>query len=66
MNSVPELKVQEMQGSNFVLGAGTSLTTTMQAFNQIATENSQFAYLKQLANHIDLVANVPVRNVSFN
>ncbi|EFA13013.1 xanthine dehydrogenase/oxidase [Tribolium castaneum] len=63
VNSVPELKVQEVKDTTFVLGAGTSLTTAMELFNQVGDKNSQFSYLKQLANHIDLVANVPVRNV---
>lgn len=41
-----------------------SLTQTMHIMNKIATENPEkFNYLKQLTNHIDLIANVPVRNV---
>lgn len=52
-------------GGTVVLGANNSLTDTMEFFYKKATqEPQQFGYLKSLADHIDLIANVPVRNVS--
>ncbi|KAJ3639857.1 hypothetical protein Zmor_003191 [Zophobas morio] len=60
--SVPELKVHEFVDTTYVLGANTSLAIAMELFTEVGKEKPQFAYLTQLANHIDLVANVPVRN----
>ena len=62
--SVPELKVHEFVDTTYVLGANTSLAIAMELFTEVGKEKPQFAYLTQLDNHIDLVANVPVRNVS--
>ena len=41
-----------------------SLTEAMDIFNRISKENVRYKYTKALADHIDLIANVPVRNVS--
>jgi CO/xanthine dehydrogenase FAD-binding subunit len=49
---------------NLVLGANMSLTEAMDTFNSISKENARYKYIKALADHIDLIANVPVRNVS--
>jgi hypothetical protein len=49
---------------NLVLGANMSLTEAMDTFNRISKENVRYKYTKALADHIDLIANVPVRNVS--
>ncbi|KAJ3639859.1 hypothetical protein Zmor_003192 [Zophobas morio] len=62
VTSVPELKVSEFVGETYVLGANTTLTTAMDVFNEVGAENPQFSYFIELANHIDLIANVPVRN----
>lgn len=45
-----------------MIGASTTLTNAMALFEKIGDTNPGFSYLKQLAKHIDLVANVPVRN----
>ncbi|KAF4522205.1 hypothetical protein B566_EDAN007356 [Ephemera danica] len=44
------------------LGGNVTLTEAMRIFNESAS-SSDYAYLRQLAQHIDMVANVPVRNV---
>ncbi|KAF4522206.1 hypothetical protein B566_EDAN007357 [Ephemera danica] len=44
------------------LGGNVTLTEAMRIFNESATL-SGYAYLSQLAQHIDKIANVPVRNV---
>ncbi len=67
INSVAALQGYRIDSStgNLILGANMSLSQAIIVFNKLAKENSnKFAYLKGLADHIDLVANVPVRNVS--
>lgn len=50
---------------NLVFGAGTTLTDLMELFKTVAKERAEFQYLEKLYEHLDLVANIPVRNVSF-
>nr|CAD7599936.1 unnamed protein product [Timema genevievae] len=45
-----------------VLGGSVSLTEAMELFYDLSKE-TQYAYTKVLADHIDLIANVPVRNI---
>lgn len=47
---------------NLVLGAGLSLNETMEIF-QDQMKNDDFSYLKQFYDHLELVANVPVKNI---
>lgn len=51
-------------GTNVILGGNMSLTETMDVMKK-ASMRSGFQYLKYLVDHIDLIANVPVRNVNF-
>lgn len=46
------------------MGAGISLTELMSVFEKISSENEDFSYLKEFHDHIDLVAHIPIRNVS--
>nr|QLI62141.1 aldehyde oxidase 10 [Streltzoviella insularis] len=59
--------VQELKGYlldvNLVLGAGMTLTDMMDLFLTLSMENSDFSYLKEFYDHIDLVAHIPVRNI---
>lgn len=64
VSKVEELRSYSLNDDSLTLGANLSLTKSMQCFNDIA-KNNKFSYLKKLADHIDLVANVPIRNVSF-
>lgn len=50
-------------GKDVTLGGNMSLTETMEVFKK-ASKRSGFQYLTYLIDHIDLIANVPVRNVS--
>jgi len=50
-------------GDNIEIGANVSLTETMDIFEKAAATNPNYEYCRQLIKHIDLVANVPVRNV---
>lgn len=50
-------------GANVTLGGNISLTETMEVLRK-ASMRSGFHYLKYFVEHIDLIANVPVRNVN--
>ncbi|XP_065224600.1 uncharacterized protein LOC135848592 [Planococcus citri] len=64
INGVYELHDYSLNSENLILGANISLNQTMKVMHEVASKNpKQFGYLKKLANHIDLIANVPVRNV---
>jgi xanthine dehydrogenase/oxidase len=63
VGDVAELKSLKTE-PNLVLGGNMSLTEAMATFNRISKENARYKYTKALADHIDLIANVPVRNVS--
>lgn len=60
---VKELTSYELTDDLLTLGGGMSLTTTMELFYKLAETNTEFAHLKTMGDHIDLIANVPVRNV---
>ena len=62
INDVEELHSYKM-GKEIVIGANTTLTNTMDIF-QKAVKMPGFEYCETMRKHIDLVANVPVRNVS--
>lgn len=49
---------------NLVVGAGITLTDLMTLFKTVASKKEDFAYLQKLYDHLDLVAHIPVRNVS--
>lgn len=61
---VDELISYQIENDHLVLGANMTLTEAMDLFDRISQENKNFIYLKKLKSHIDLIANVPVRNVS--
>lgn len=60
--------IQELKGyfidQNLVIGAGTTLTDLMDIFKNISKQMPEFSYLLKLYEHLDLVAHIPVRNVS--
>ncbi|XP_052893269.1 xanthine dehydrogenase/oxidase-like isoform X2 [Anopheles moucheti] len=60
-NAVQELRASSV-GSSITVGAGTSLTELMNLLSFAAKQNKNFSYLEHLVQHIDLIANVPVRN----
>lgn len=63
MGDVAELKSLSTQ-PNLILGANMSLTEAMALFYSLSEDNPRYKYTRVLADHIDLIANVPVRNVS--
>jgi len=63
VNGVEDLHQYSSDKEKLTLGASLSLTETMEII-QSTSKQSGFEYLEVLWHHIDLVANVPVRNVS--
>lgn len=61
--SVPDLKGYLID-VNLILGAGMTLTDMMEVFLKLSGEREEFSFLKQFHEHMDLVAHIPVRNVS--
>jgi len=63
VQGVEELHQHSSEGQQLKLGANLSLTQTMEII-RTTSKQPGFEYLDVLWNHIDLIANVPVRNVS--
>uniref|UniRef100_A0A240PKA6 Indole-3-acetaldehyde oxidase n=1 Tax=Anopheles epiroticus TaxID=199890 RepID=A0A240PKA6_9DIPT len=61
INAVQELRTSSVGGS-LTVGAGTSLTELMELLATTVKQNNNFSYFDHLIRHIDLIANVPVRN----
>lgn len=62
ISHVEELKTYKLNTDSLEFGAGVTLTEAMDIFTKSAKENKNFEYLNELVKHIDLIANVPVRN----
>uniref|UniRef100_A0A0K8S633 Xanthine dehydrogenase n=2 Tax=Lygus hesperus TaxID=30085 RepID=A0A0K8S633_LYGHE len=64
LNGVGELATTSVSSNSLVLGANVSLTEAMEMFRKVSKDRpSAYGYCDVLADHIDLIANVPVRNV---
>ncbi|CAG9839731.1 unnamed protein product [Diabrotica balteata] len=63
IQDVPELKSIRLVDNGLRVGANITLTTAISTFKKMSQSIPQLKYLKKLADHIDLVANVPVRNI---
>ncbi|KAF2904210.1 hypothetical protein ILUMI_01965, partial [Ignelater luminosus] len=62
ITNVESLLNYTMNGKNLILGANMTLTNAINLFKKLSKEYENFSYLSKLADHIDLIANVPVRN----
>lgn len=62
ITAVPELHEIEISDS-VSIGGSVTLTDTISVLKKIAKDRPGFAYLNDIAEHYELVANVPVRNV---
>lgn len=60
---VESLRTHSIGAEYVTLGGNISLTETMEVLKK-ASMRSGFHYLKYFVEHIDLIANVPVRNVN--
>lgn len=63
VNDVTELHRIQKEKNTLTLGANVTLSVAKTTFEKYANV-SNFKYLKTLAEHIDQIATVPVRNVS--
>lgn len=63
ITNVKELLSYNIKSSCFEIGAGTALKDAIDIFNKMGNEHKKFQYLTKIADHISLIANVPVRNV---
>ncbi|XP_055537407.1 uncharacterized protein LOC129725498 [Wyeomyia smithii] len=61
VNSVEELHSHSL-GDELTVGGNVALTDFMNILTDAANKNNKFSYCKELVKHIDLIANVPVRN----
>ncbi|GBP49386.1 Xanthine dehydrogenase [Eumeta japonica] len=62
ISGVKELKVHFID-QNLVVGSGTTLTDLLALLDDVSRQHSEFAYLQNLYEHINLVAHIPVRNL---
>lgn len=63
VTGVPELISYTLTANSLVLGGNMTLTNLMQLFYKLGAENSSYSYLTLMADHLDLVAHIPVRNI---
>ncbi|XP_062544110.1 aldehyde oxidase 3-like [Armigeres subalbatus] len=61
INSVEELRSHSL-GKQLIVGANVTLAEFIIILSETAKKSSGFDYCSELAKHIDLIANVPVRN----
>ncbi|XP_050092812.1 uncharacterized protein LOC126575867 [Anopheles aquasalis] len=61
VNAIEVLRSHSL-GTSLTVGAGTTLTELMELMTNTAKRNPSFSYLEHLVRHVDLIANVPVRN----
>lgn len=62
VSSIDELRSHKVNADSLELGGGVTLTEVMEIFTKLSKENKNFEYLGELVKHIDIIANVPVRN----
>lgn len=64
VNAVYDLHSSPMSATELKLGGNVNISEAMRVLYKAAKQRG-FEYCEQLANHMDKVANVGVRNVSF-
>nr|CAD7203740.1 unnamed protein product [Timema douglasi] len=62
IQDVGELKIKSSQQEVFV-GGNLSLSEITKFLYERSEQNEKFSYMRQIADHLKLVANVPVRNI---
>ncbi|XP_039281010.1 indole-3-acetaldehyde oxidase [Nilaparvata lugens] len=64
VKGVRELTITTVGESTLTLGANITLTNAMEFLKEVSKSHSKFfAYAEQMAYHINLIANLPIRNV---
>lgn len=64
INNIPELHRVSIKSSGITVGANISLTEWIQVMLRAAERYNVYQYCRHIANHIELIAHIPVRNVS--
>uniref|UniRef100_A0A1B6CM27 Indole-3-acetaldehyde oxidase n=2 Tax=Clastoptera arizonana TaxID=38151 RepID=A0A1B6CM27_9HEMI len=65
INNVSELKGYIVTNKSLTIGSNVTLACLIDIFETVANKNqSEYGYLSKLADHVGLVANVPVRNMA--
>jgi xanthine dehydrogenase/oxidase len=64
VQDVPYLKSYSTDPT-LTLGGNMSLNDCLRLFKTVSKKKSNYTYTEVLARHIDLIASVPVRNVSW-
>ncbi|XP_043258855.1 indole-3-acetaldehyde oxidase-like [Colletes gigas] len=62
INDISDLRRINKSDDSLTIGGNVSLTVAIETFKK-HSKDPNFEYLLQLANHIDLIASVPVRNI---
>ncbi|KYN05923.1 Aldehyde oxidase 2 [Cyphomyrmex costatus] len=62
INDIPDFHQISKTDFGIAIGGGLTLTTALQTFQKYSNDTG-FKYLNQLAEHIEMIANIPVRNI---
>jgi len=65
INNVPELHEVNSSKTSLVLGGNINLTRTIEVLRAAAEKVDGFEYAAKISKHIERIANVPIRNVSY-
>ncbi|KAH1015763.1 hypothetical protein HUJ04_007098 [Dendroctonus ponderosae] len=60
---IGKLRGHKINENFLALGANVTLTDTAKIFERESAKNEQFTYLKAVAEHTQLIATVPIRNI---
>lgn len=60
---IPTLQEHSITNDQLILGGNMCLTEVMEVFSRVSTERPGLSHLKIVTDHLQLVANIPVRNV---
>lgn len=63
VNAVDQLRKYSV-GKQLEIGGAVKLTEFLEILKKAPKDNLNYSYCSELYNHVDLIANVPVRNVS--
>ncbi|CAG9767287.1 unnamed protein product [Ceutorhynchus assimilis] len=61
--NIAELRHHKINENFLLLGANVTLADAMKTFRRLSMSKKEFEYLSRVADHIDLVATVPIRNI---
>lgn len=63
ISSVEELRKNNINENSLELGGGVTIAESIEIFKKAAAENKKFSYLKDVADHFEMIGNNAVRNV---